>query len=251
MTEPFVRRPPETGLRRLAGSRRACLREIEDLLAQAARIRDVTPEQVAAIATRHGIDLQTRLATGRRDLYRRLLEHCLNDQEFSEDETAEVEHLRRLLALSDADAAEVHDRVARAVYGQAISRVLADHRVDPEETEFLRRLGGTLALPEATRDHLYDEATRRARQRFLERTIVHDSVLVAARSRVLELAGASSRSLEDAIQSALADAGRAVPDLRRFEVTKIQGALEGGSVTSWEVSLRASFGAPDPEDTEA
>ena len=245
VAEPFVRRPAETGLRRLAGNRRACIREIEELFAQAARVRDVTHEQVTDVAIRHGVDLGARLVTARRDLYRRLLEHCLADQELSEEETADIDHLRQVLLLSDADAAEVHDRVAHAVYGQAIEQVLADYRLDPEEAEFLRRLGGTLALPAEERDHLYGEAERRARQRFLERTMVHDSALVAGRSTVLELSGSSARSLEDAIQSALAEAVRAVPELHHFEVTKIQGALESGSVARWEVLLRATFGARD------
>jgi len=245
VTEPFVRRPAETGLKRLVRGRRACIREIEDLLAQAASVRDVTPEQVASIATQHSVDLRTRLGTARRDLYRRLLEHCLADQELSAEETADVEHLRRVLLLADADAAEVHDQVARAVYGQAIDQVLADHRLDPEEAEFLRRLGGALAMPEGERDQLYGEGERRARQRFLQRTLAHDSVLVAGRDRVVELSGSSTRSLEDAIQRAFADAVLAVPDLRHFEVTKIHGALEAGTVARWEVSLRARFGPPE------
>ena len=155
MAEPFVRRPAETGLRRLAGNRRAaCIREIEELFAQAASVRDVTHEQVTDVAIRHDVDLAARLVTARRDLYRRFLEHCLADQELSEEETADIDHLRRVLLLSDADASDVHEQVAHGVYGQAIEQVLADYRLDPEEAEFLRRLGGTLALPDAERDHL-------------------------------------------------------------------------------------------------
>jgi hypothetical protein len=245
VAEPFVRRPAETGLRRLAGNRRECIREIEELFAQAASVRDVTHEQVIEVAIRHDVDLGARLVTARRELYRRFLEHCLADQELSEEETADIDHLRRVLLLSDADAGEVHDRVAHAVYGQAIDQVLADYRLDPEEAEFLRRLGSALALPDEERDHLYGEAERRARQRFLERTLVHDSALFAGRTKVLELSGSSARSIEDAIQNALAEAVRAVPELRHFEVTKIQGSLEDGSIKRWEVSLRATLGATD------
>ena len=245
MAEPFERRAAETGLRRLAGNRRACIREIEDLLAQAASVRDVTHEQVNEIAIRHGVEFALRIRTARRDLYRRLLEYCLADQDLSEDESADIEHLRRVLLLSDADAADVHDQVARAVYGQAIDQVLADHRLDPEEAEFLRRLGGALALPEEERDHLYDEGARRARQRFLQRTLAHDSALVAGHGGVLELSGSSAHSLEDAIRDALAEAVRAVPELREFEVTKIGGEVGGGGVARWQVLVRASFEAPD------
>ena len=245
MTEPFEKQPAETGLRRLVGKRRACLREIEDLLARAESVRDVTPDEVAAVATKHGVDFRAQLGTARRDLYRRLLERCLADQELSAEETADLAHLRGLLALSDADAGEVHDQVARAVYGRAIDQVLADHRLDPEEEEFLRRLGGTLAIDEPEQARLYDEGTQRARQRFLERTIVRDNVLLAPRHREIEVSGSSARSVEDAIRSALEEAATAVPDLRHFEVTKIRGELASGSVTRWEVALRAGFDAPE------
>lgn len=245
MAKPFVRHPAETGLRRLMSGRRACIREIEGLLADAAGVRDVTAEQLAGIAARHGVDLATQLATARRELYRRFLDHCLTDQELSAEETAEVEHLRRLLQLPDADAAEVHDQVARGVYGQAIDEVLADNRLDPEEAEFLHRLGATLALPEEERDQIYEDGSRRARSRFLRRTLAHESALVAPRRRVLELSGTSTRSLEDAIQGALAEAVRAVPELRHFEVTRIHGDLEGSAVARWQVELRARFGAPE------
>lgn len=245
MAKPFVRHPAETGLRRLMSGRRACIREIEGLLADAAGVRDVTAEQLARVAAAHGVDLAAQLGTARRELYRRFLDHCLTDQELSTEETADVEHLRRLLLLSDADAAEVHDQVARGVYGQAIDEVLADNRLDPVEAEFLHRLGATLALPEEERDALYDAGERRARSRFLRRTLAHESAFVAPRRRVLELSGSSARSLEDAIQTALAEAVRAVPELRHFEVTRIHGDLDGAAVARWQVELRASFGAPE------
>lgn len=247
MPEPFERRAPRgaSRLARLIGSRSEPVRELEDLLARADRLRDVTPEQVREVAAHHGSDLEHSLLTARRALYRRFFEHCLVDQALSAEETAELEHLRGLLALSDADAAALHEQVAQSVYGRAIEQVLADHRLDPEEEEFLRRLGTELRLGEDERTRLYDEGERRSRQRFVARTLAHDHTFVSARERVLELQGTSADSLEQAILGALADATAAVPDLRHFEVTHIGGELAGGRVARWEVALHARLRASD------
>jgi len=244
MPVPFEPTRERRGIPRLLGRRGRALRELEDLLAGADRVRDVSVEQVRAVGERHGVDLATELRTARCALYRRLLEQCLEDQSLSAEESEELAHLKQLLALTDADAGAVHDQVARAVYGSAIDHVLADGRIDPEEAEFLRRLGRDLALAEPEARHLLDEGAGRARQRFLSRTAAHDHVLVAAGQTVLELHGASESSLEHAVGAALEEAARRVPELEDFEVTQIRGALDRGRIARWEVTVRARLPAP-------
>jgi len=244
MPVPFELAQERRGLARLVGARGGALRELEDLLARAERVRDVSVDQVRELATRHGVDFATGLRTARRGLYRRLLENCLNDQVLSADENDELAHLKTLLALTNRDAAEVHEQVAQAVYGRAIDQVLEDGRLDPEEAEFLRRLGRDLALAEPDASRLLDEGTGRARQRFVSRTRAHDHVFVASGASTLELHGVSEASLEQAIGAALEEAARAVPELRDFEVTQIRGALEGGRIARWEVTVRARLPAP-------
>jgi flavin-binding protein dodecin len=244
MPVPFESTPERRGIGRLAGRRSRALGELEDLLARAARVRDVPLESVREIGVRHGVDLAAELHTARCGLYRRFLEHCLQDQELSTEESDELAHLKMLLALPDADAADVHEQVAHSVYGRAIDQVLDDGRIDPDEADFLRRLGRDLALPESDASRLLDEGTGRARQRFLERTVAHDSFFVAAGQSTLELRGVSDVSLERAIAAALDEAARSVPELQDFEVTQISGALDRGRIARWEVSVRARLPAP-------
>ena len=232
------------GIALLVGKRRGALRELEDLLARAERVRDVSVDQVRELAERQGVDLTTELRTARCGLYRRFLEHCLQDQSLSAEESDDLAHLKQVLALSDADAAEVHGQVVHSVYGRAIDQVLADGRLDPEEEEFLGRLGRDLALPEPDASRLLDEGTDRARQRFLARTLAHDHVLVASGQSTLELHGVSETSLEHAIATAFEEAARAVPELQDFEVTQIRGALDRGRIARWEVTVRARLPAP-------
>ncbi len=251
MAEPFQRRSASDGaLTRMLGrrSKGSLIREIEELLADAGRVSDVSAEQVAGLAENHGHDLSRRLRTPRKNLYRRLLEHCLVDNALSEEENADLAHLRRILRLEEIDAARVHDEVARTVYGSAIDHVLEDHRLDPDEETFLKRLRDELALPEQLAEQLLKEGEARARERYLFRAVSHEGpFMLAAREAVLHPTGTSESTIEDAVQAAVEEAARAVPqlELRWVELNELRAEVEKGRVSKWHVKLRAVL---SPED---
>jgi hypothetical protein len=53
-----------------------------------------------------------------------------------------------------------------------------------------------------------------------------------------ELTGSSKRSIEDAIQNAIARASSTVPNMRWFEVVETRGYIEGGKVSYWQVTIK-------------
>jgi flavin-binding protein dodecin len=59
--------------------------------------------------------------------------------------------------------------------------------------------------------------------------------------KVVELVGSSSKSIEDAIQTAVTRAGRTLRNLRWFEVIQTRGHIESGSVRHYQVVLKAGF----------
>jgi flavin-binding protein dodecin len=247
MAEPFERQQGESAIGKLLGrrSRASAIREIEDLLARAGRVRDVSHEKVREISEGRGIDLAAKLCTQRKNLYRRFLEHCLLDCELSEEESEELEHLRALLCLADEDAGEVHERVARDVYGRAIDQVLEDHRLDTQEEVFLRRLRSELHLSEDEARSLEKEGAARARHRYLERSAAYDNVWLASKGTVLELRGAAEGGVEQAVKAALGEAAQALPDLQWAELTEIRLAVGAGGVREWHVRLKAGLGPDD------
>lgn len=242
MVQPFAAESSAGGgfLGRLRGRRaQAAIDELREKLAGASRIRDISPDVVDEIAARHGADVTRELTPLRQELYRGFLEHCLRDCALSAEERAELAHLRGLLCLNEGNASEVHDGVARAVYGEALERVLEDHRLDAEEETFLRRLQEDLRLPDELAADLRERAERRSRHRFVQGAAVHDHMYVTAREAVIELEGASDESLEAAIRDALEDACRTVPNLEEAEVSDLRVGLRDGEVAEWRVRLRA------------
>jgi len=59
--------------------------------------------------------------------------------------------------------------------------------------------------------------------------------------KLLELAGSSSTSIEDAVQKAIAKAHQTVRNIRWFEVNETRGHVIDGRVADWQVSVKVGF----------
>ena len=59
--------------------------------------------------------------------------------------------------------------------------------------------------------------------------------------KVIELAGSSHKSTEDAIRNAIARASKTVRNMRWFEVVETRGHIDGASVAHWQVTLKIGF----------
>jgi flavin-binding protein dodecin len=58
---------------------------------------------------------------------------------------------------------------------------------------------------------------------------------------MIELAGSSETSIEDAIQNAITRAAKTLHDLRWFEVVETRGHIEGGRVVHYQVVIKVGF----------
>ena len=59
--------------------------------------------------------------------------------------------------------------------------------------------------------------------------------------RVIEIAGSSSKSMEDAIQTAVTRASKTLRNLRWFEVVRTSGHIANGEVEHFQVTLKVGF----------
>lgn len=57
----------------------------------------------------------------------------------------------------------------------------------------------------------------------------------------IELTGTSSKSIEDAIQHALAKAGKTVRMMRWFELSELRGAIVEDQVGEWQATIKVGF----------
>jgi len=59
--------------------------------------------------------------------------------------------------------------------------------------------------------------------------------------KLIELTGTSSISVEDAVAQAIRRAHKTIKNLRWFEVCETRGAIDGGKVQQWQVTLKVGF----------
>ena len=59
--------------------------------------------------------------------------------------------------------------------------------------------------------------------------------------RVIELAGTSDKSIEDAVSSAIARANKTIRNLRWFELIQTRGHIENGNIAHFQVTLKVGF----------
>lgn len=251
MAEPFRTTPERKGgLGSVMRSKRAATFEaIENLLAKSDNVRDISEDAVAAICEAHTVDISRKFASDRKALYRRYLAYCLDDKVLTDEENADLVHLRSLLHLTRADVAAIHDDVARDVYGKAIEEVLEDLEIDEEEEAFLQRLRDDLHMPEKMADKLLAHGQLHARERALIRASAPDLDFVFHRESAGEFTGRSDDTLEAAIADALEKASVAVPDLYWFEVIRLAGYVGEGKPKGWHITVRCGI-APRGETSQ-
>ena len=66
--------------------------------------------------------------------------------------------------------------------------------------------------------------------------------------KVIELAGSSEVSIEDAIQTAITRASKTLKHLRWFEVLQMRGHLEDGKIKHYQVVLKVGFTLEESDD---
>jgi flavin-binding protein dodecin len=59
--------------------------------------------------------------------------------------------------------------------------------------------------------------------------------------KTIEITGSSSKSVEAAVETAVARAAETLHNLRWFEVADIRGHLEGGKIVHWQVTVKIGF----------
>ena len=59
--------------------------------------------------------------------------------------------------------------------------------------------------------------------------------------KVIQLAGSSEKSIEDAVSVAIQRAAKTLKNLRWFEVLETRGHIDGGKIKHWQVLVKVGF----------
>ena len=57
----------------------------------------------------------------------------------------------------------------------------------------------------------------------------------------IEITGSSTKSIEDAVSTAIAKASESLRNIHWFELVETRGQVEDGKVAHWQVSIKVGF----------
>ena len=63
--------------------------------------------------------------------------------------------------------------------------------------------------------------------------------------KIIELAGSSSASSDEAVRNAISRASATMRNLRWFQVTETRGHIEDGKIGHWQVTVKVGFTLED------
>ena len=63
--------------------------------------------------------------------------------------------------------------------------------------------------------------------------------------KTIELTGSSTKSIEDAVSTAIARASTSVRNIDWFQIVETRGHVENGKVAHWQVTIKTGFTLED------
>ncbi|WKN29846.1 hypothetical protein PZB74_12805 [Porifericola rhodea] len=129
--------------------------EINNLLSEKP-IMEVGVEEIQSIMDKYELNLYTDFDDGSmRELYKKYLRFCFDDNHLDEEEIARLKHLKKILGLTDKAVEIAHHHICQEVYERELDAALEDHRLDDKELAFLNQLQNKLQLPQSWIDSIY------------------------------------------------------------------------------------------------
>lgn len=129
--------------------------EINNLLSEKP-IMEVNAEDIQAIMDKYGLNLYTDFDDGSmRELYKKYLRFCFDDNHLDAKEIIRLKHLKRLLGLTDKAVEIANHQICQEVYERELDAALEDNRLDEKELHFLKQLQNELQLPQSWVDSIY------------------------------------------------------------------------------------------------
>lgn len=142
------------------------LAEINNLLATKVLL-DIKIEEIQRIASRYKVNLKKEFGSEWLDFYRVYLSHCLTDKYLSDEELADLKHLKYLLTLTDREIDNLHKEIAGEIYREELELAMSDGRISEEERSFLKKLQADLHITEDMERKIFQESAFDIVRKFL------------------------------------------------------------------------------------
>lgn len=148
--------------------------EINNLLSEKP-IMEVNAEDIQSIMDKYELNLYTDFDDGSmRELYKKYLRFCFDDNHLDANEIIRLKHLKRLLGLTDKAVEIANHQICQEVYERELDAALEDNRLDEKERYFLKQLQNQLQLPQSWVDSIYHHKAQSIIIRFVKGAVADE-----------------------------------------------------------------------------
>ena len=198
---PFQHREAEepSGFRRLIGHplKRNALVELTNLLADGATVRTVTAADVERIGAAYGVDIQTEFSRDLFHLYEVFLRHCLEDNELSDQDRIDLDHLCDLFGLLPTEVAAKQQELAAKMLREAANAAFGGHPVTGRTSQAMLRLASALGLDAVMARAIITDEASRAMHQMVQQSISDELLSPESERAISDVAAALGIRIEN------------------------------------------------------
>ena len=123
------------------------LTEVNNLLATKP-IPEIQSTDITEIAEKYKISLPNEFPKELFEFYEVYFKECIKDKILTDDEVRNLTHLKNLLAISDFEIKELHNKISGEIYKMNYEEVIKDGMISEVEKTFLKNIQKNVLLPD-------------------------------------------------------------------------------------------------------
>jgi len=133
---------------------RNALVEINNTIATAGNVLEVSRSHIQGILTKYGVDSLEVFSADLENIYKLFMAHWLTDFNFTDDEVESMWHLKELLNVSDDMHNTIFLDLGSTIFSRESEKAYSDLQLSQEEKEHLDRIATVLELPDNVKDQV-------------------------------------------------------------------------------------------------
>ncbi len=199
--------------------------ELNNLLASKP-IRDINVLEINDISEKYSLNLISVFPRNIVEFYTAYLYACLEDMNLSDIELEELNHLKKILNLTDVNVNKIHDKIIGMVYQKEFDEVIKDGVITEQEKKFLEKLQNDLRLKDSIADKISSDSRKKLMDDKLKEIIEDGRISPTEEADFLAIA----KSLD--VEVKIDDASKAM-----FEKLKLYWTIENAELSPISVGL--------------
>ena len=144
--------------------------EINNLLAEK-ELTSITVDEIQNIAAKYKVNLEGEFNSEVLVFYTNYLKSCLDDKYLSDEEIADLKHLKFILGINDREVDEIHTELAGQIYKTEVEKAIEDGMLDDDEKQLMEKLQNDLKLPTDVAEKIYQTSGQELLNNFMNNAI--------------------------------------------------------------------------------